>query len=314
MDTSKDKDDKSESESEQVLPPLVMKSVIAELMKFEKDPLKNKKKKKKRSNRSNQAAATAAASAAAAAAKLGTGALFQHYDMVNPPNKVTPSAFLNIAANKFNHSKNTSAFHNPRTGFLRPGQMMFATQPSYLGACPGGTAPTSVSVLPNDFLHPQNVMTCPPVSSVQQTTTPSMYDSIPVLADLLSYRAGLDPKYTKEQTLPQASVPVQCSMMSPLRTSENSYVDMTGGQCMPTAQLGLNRVFPFPFVADPPVMLSAIRQQEPHRPQAHILPPPNSDDTYQPLAISSFTNPYFTPSSASWRGPETLHPNTYTQL
>ncbi|XP_041351088.1 uncharacterized protein LOC121370055 [Gigantopelta aegis] len=317
MDTSKDKDDdKNESDSEQVLPPLVMKSVIAELMKFEKDPLKNKKKKKKRPSRSNQAAANAAASAAAAAAKLGTSALFQHYDMVNPPNKVTPSAFLNTAGNRFNHSKNTSAFHNPRTGFLKPGQMMFAAQPSYLGAFPGGTMPSSVSVLPNDFLHPQNAMNCPP-SNVhhQQSGTPSMYESIPVLADLLSYRSGLDPKHTKEQTLPQSSLPLQCSMMSPARTSENSYVDISGGPCVPSAPLGFNRMFPFPFIADPPVMLSAIRQQEPHRPQPHVLPPPSSDDTYQPLAISSLTNPYFNPSStASWHSPETLHPNTYTQL
>ncbi|XP_071081467.1 homeobox protein NOBOX-like [Haliotis cracherodii] len=299
-----DDDAATDDIDEKVLPPLVMKSVIAELMRFENDPLKNKKNKKKSRKRPAPAPAVG---------PKPPQPMFQSYDMISPPNKVTPTAaFLNTVPNRFNHSKSASAFHNPRNPRL-PGHMMLPGQSPFLMGMPHPASASSITVLPNDYINPPNT-TVP--QSLPPTGNHSLYDSIPVLADLLGYRSHVEASRQREHSLSQSHLPSQCSTVSS-RSPENNLSETHA----PSTQsaLGLNRVFPFPFIADPPVMLSSIRHSDPYRPQLHYQPPSYSDEPYQPLVISSLSNPYFNAtSSVSWANQSSsdssVHPSSYTQL
>ncbi|GFO21551.1 homeobox protein ceh-37 [Plakobranchus ocellatus] len=212
--------------------PIVLRSIIAELNKFDNEYLKLKKsKKKKNKSKAARLKASLAASLPHSAPQPAIGTLpsckaqrlFQSYDMVAPPNKITPTAFLNTSANRFKHADGTSAFQTPREfrALTVPGVSAsdsrlwdgFGGLPPQLSApaMPGGLDSTDLlqsqrSPAAADYIHTSLAATIPiPSPSSHQSALGSylagvganppsqppqpLYDNLPVLTDLLgSYK------------------------------------------------------------------------------------------------------------------------------
>lgn len=384
-----------------IVPPQVLLSMISELQKFDNEYLKQKKSKKKSRSKAARAAQAQTAAiqnhvkvaqaqaqaAASAASSCKNQRLFQRYDMVAPPNKVTPTAFLNTSANRFKHAGGTSAFQNPREdrSSLQPGlNDPFSTYPglshssellqqrSALDLVGLGSPPHPRDSLAN-FFH--NAAVSAASSSLNQQ--PPIYDNVPIpaLSDLLSSyknhspnvaaaiaqrqlehsflspaaQSGSSSGLTHHQNLfglPQSSNGAPGSSGS--SSSSNNSINSNDSAKSPASDvafppspsqhsfplshhqhhLNLNRMFPFPLIADPPSMLSSLRQSDPFRthsqwPSNPSSPPrraqptvpsdprltdrhpsgSGSEDAYRPLLISSLSNPYFTPHSNAYSLP-----------
>ena len=411
--------------------PVVLRSIIAELNKFDNEYLKLKKsKKKKNKSKAARLKASLTASQPSSAPQSAVGMLpscksqrlFQSYDMVAPPNKITPTAFLNTAANRFKHADGTSAFQTPRE--FR-GLQGVSTTDNRLWEGFGGLGPQHptpalpASLESSDLLHSQrspaaadlvhaslaSTFNVPSPSSHQSAlgsylagmcpTTPGqspqpVYDNLPVLSDLLSsyknhasstaamaaaaaaaQRQLVEQSYLssshsslyphQQQSLSATAQQDQNSLFplqagntaGSLGSSSNSSINSSldggkspleaGSSSLPSpsshhnplslhahhqaSHFALNRVFPFPLIADPPMVLSNIRQNDSLRQHSQWTSGPSSplrspapsvgtssliapyqgsptssglvNDPYRPLMISSLSNPYFCPPSAS---------------
>jgi hypothetical protein len=304
---------------------------------------------------------------------VGNGRLFQAYDMVAPPNKVTPTAaYLNTAANRFSHSHNSSAFTSPRhyisNAAAMPRLAWDSVDPTGLGAtmsglaAAGGTAGLALGAgaAGDPLTHPRaygglgmaglGMGLLPSVTQSQSLGAP---DPLPVLSDLLGYR----------QTLLDMSSPSGSSTISSTSSGGRSGESTTGSALPPShphppaflgagssprgladisklpnltpppahsnnlsappGPLGLGRVYPYPFIADPPMLLSSLHQHTDALRHAPLWPTPpssmssmfsamgamNGADAYKPVMISSFTNPFFSahpappPPSTHWPPP-----------
>ncbi|CAG5119324.1 unnamed protein product, partial [Candidula unifasciata] len=370
----------SSSAFSNLVSPTILRGMIAELNKFDNEYLKLKKGKKKKHKQkpSRQSAPLSKTS-------CKSERLFQHYDMMAPPNKITPSAFLNTAVNKFKHAVDTSAFQSPREnriptttndsrlweGFpLNPSVPGLTENPDFIQQ---KAAPDLVHSSYNSTLNssaPQsqfsNFLSGRDRVSLTHSSVPNtqthLYDNLPVLSDLLgnyaSHSAGASfaaaaaavaaaqrqqehsilSCVSSGQTQPGNNLPgVYFHLQGDSNnnnntgdTSKNLPVDI----CFPrssalphsyhqNSSLTMNRVFPFPLVAEPPRMLSS-RQSEAFLHHSQWPPPVSaissqastqntalgihgsaasspvniSKDQYRPLMISSITNPYFhTPAS-----------------
>ncbi|ESO82944.1 hypothetical protein LOTGIDRAFT_169764 [Lottia gigantea] len=317
----------SEVDGPKMVPNVVLKSVINELERFEKTVLKSKKTKKKSKQKQQKiqqqqqlqqkmaaiaaAAATAATAAATAAStssvqqvpassRVKGVSLFNAYDMISPPNKVITPGFLDTTVNRFSHSKSSSAFQDPKSSSDQN------TSPTLVQGYQ--QLPNPISVLPNEYSSHNSTVMTPHLNN--QPKGHSVFENIPVLADLLGYRPG---DKTPKQPMGHTFSPHH-PFTSPRNNSDRCYSDIPGS--VNHGSLGVNRVFPFPFIADAPVMLSSVRHPDPYRPPVHYLHHQHTEDPYQPFMISSFSNPYYSTSAApsqTWPPQQTpSSDNSYT--
>ena len=392
--------DNADKSNSLMVSPVVLRSMITELNKFDNEYLKLKKSRKKRSRPSRNASITQSQAQAAISANTNQR-LFQRYDMVAPPNKVTPTAFLNTSANKFKHAGGTSAFENPREikGFpaglndilsIYPGltgqsimesaSLMQQRKAMDLSSNPLGNSSLNLPSQTHAQSGLANLLHNAAVSAASHTFPhqPSLYDNLPVLTDLLgSYKT-----HQSNMAAVMAQRQLEHSLMSHSQTgtlshsgisssnlfgltsnngpgsvgsSSSSSVsgdsvkspasDVTFSSSPPQPSYPLHshhpspfsrhHVFPFPLIADPPSMLSSLRQQaeqfrhhtqwstgnsplrtQTSAPSLHGLSPPgpqsSTEDPFKPLLISSLSNPYFSPPSSTYSLPPssalTSHP------
>lgn len=318
--SSKDseKADENESSSEEsvsgkdseesVVPQVVLKSVIAELVKFINDPLKGKKNRKKAKSKHK----------AKAAIKKGltTTLLAGGYDMVSPPNQITPSAFFEKVKNGFNHSKGSSAFEIPRDG-PRPVQINGVSSTSdrpqpVVSNSSGKTKASSLNVPYHGSFIPNSFMSSGFGGLPLQSHPPNM----PVLSDLFSYRAYLD---TRQKEL-SAGDGSQTSSFTPStangsENNRNIFANSLGMSSAPSGRY-LGGIFPYPYIAEQPMLLSSIRQPDQiFRPSPQYALSKFGEDPYQPLMISSLSNPYYSPpTTSSWSNHNLPGTTTYTNL
>ncbi|BFZ07966.1 hypothetical protein BsWGS_11005 [Bradybaena similaris] len=190
--------------SSNLVSPTILRGMIAELNKFDNEYLKLRKGKKKKHKLKPPRHSVSSS---------GTGKserLFQHYDMLGPPNKVTPTAFLNTSANKFKHAVDTSAFQSPREnripvttndsrrweGFsLNPSVPGMTENPDIVQqkGTPDLVHSSYTSTLPNqsqlsNFLSGRDRVSLP--NSSLPSTQSHLYDNLPVLSDLLGNYAS----------------------------------------------------------------------------------------------------------------------------
>ena len=318
-----------------MVPDAVVQGCISELKRFSDEKLKERKEKRKaKGKRRAHHAPTSATRTAAHPNVQGVASnssqpvrLFQAYDMVAPPNKVTPTAaaYLNTAANRFNHSHNTSAFSSPRDHLAMAATMprlawdgMDAGLGQSLG---GGVADQLAHTRAFGGLGMAGLgMGLMPMSQAQSVSVgmAGAQDSLPVLSDLLSYRQQVEGasalRDSREASLPQSSLlPSSSSSRDPGKLPDLGH----NGATAAPSPFGLSRVYPFPFVADPPIMLSSLHQQDPLRHAHHWPHPPppsasaahfnpmasmNSMDPYKPVLISPLSNPFFSqaPHPSHW--------------
>ncbi|XP_033736164.1 homeobox-leucine zipper protein ROC4-like [Pecten maximus] len=270
----------SEENGALMVPEVVMKSVIAELHKFEKEPVKSKKLKKKM-KASRKKAKKVVNTQQFQSMLLGSG-----YDMISPPNQVIASAPPKVTGTtKFNHSEDMSAFGTPKEG-MRPVSYM-----------EGYGNPLTSSML----------------SSVPMRDMPAGHPSVnaslgcdmPVLSDLLNYTkaGGETPSSRPQEHLQRVSEPPMMHHHSN-HTSPNSgfYPNVRNGQpSMPMSSAVLSRVYPFPFIAEHPMLFSSLRHNmEPCRPQPQYPGGHHYNEDYtlfQPYNITSLANPYYSQTS-----------------
>ncbi|XP_059163690.1 uncharacterized protein LOC131946780 [Physella acuta] len=347
--------------------PMVLRSIITELNKFGTEYLKMKKKKKRSKTKATKTSAPAVVPLPPTSTSLPTSTstsntllsslssfsslssckaprLFQSYDMIAPPNKLTPSA------NKVLHTSEASAFRDPRydkaplsgavaaegapqlrEGFSshRPGDSLDFLQQRPLEHMHGSSHPSFSSQPCQPTLNTLFPSHAVPQSMPQH---PAMYDNVLGLTDFLS-------SYSSHQaSAAMAQRPMGQSLFSASTTPGGSTSDhkSTGGlsynsshypiyQPRPTPQFTpLSRVYPFPLIADPPMVLSGMCQPDTyfHRPQwqPHPLalssqtPPHNSpsgipEDAYRPLVITSLSNPYYSSASSTYSSSSSTLPH-----
>ncbi|KAH9519612.1 hypothetical protein Btru_003136 [Bulinus truncatus] len=381
----------STSSVSQLVTPIVLRSMIVELKKFNNEYLKLKKSKKKRKKSKGTKPLVAVKTKLSSLPSFSSLSscqaprLFQNYDMLAPPNKC-----LNPTVNTTLHASETSAFCNPRshsssnkrlwdhansTDYLQP-----YCSPESLGS-PPDISPHSISMsavgsVPSNSLsrtpiHEQTHkdsnssfdLQSPPMTSVAHLTTASLDHTISAKRQLHTVMAP-QATHLSTQIAPQATQPsTHLSHLlhrhdmgfstSAMMSDSNNIFQPSPAVPQPLSLQrhhtshfpSINRVYPFPLAAEPPVMLSnicqtsvmlsSISQTESylHHPAWHslssspttvstgLLLPENS---YRPLLISSLNNPYFSPtysssqSSTGWPPSQTLtsdlNNNQFTQL
>lgn len=299
--TSSSEENGSPKDTEEpVVPSVVMKSVIGELLKFTNDPLKGKKKRKKAKARQTEKNELKKS--------LASTLLAGGYDMISPPNQITPTAFFEKLKSGFNHSKTASAFACPRD----------ATKPvSSSGENSVVTVPCkSVSDIPKT-LDNNNIgrhFQAPLRNGLSGPVT-SFPNDIPVLSDILAYKVNADNRHKEMMpSTPSVSSALQTSPLQ--RGSSDSTLPGPGLLNSYSPGRHLNGLYPYPFLAEQPMLLSSLRQPD-HifRPAPQYPVPTFSDDPYQPLFISSLSNPYYSPPSAAAWQQHTVPPSTtYSSL
>ena len=359
------------SQKIKMVPDAVINGCISELKRFSDEKLKERKEKRKaKGKRKNQTVASLFRSVVAAAtpicsripnsiaypSKQSGNRLFIPYDMVSPPNKVTPTAaFLNTTANRFNHSRNSSAFSSPREQFSNPSAMHrsdFVNTNSEMLGQPFNNNIASV------FIPSHNFCNIDPKRTYVQSTrnisdNPESFgsqDNLPVLSDLLSYRPRIR---NASDSLSLRKNPDVMPFSVPFHSHHNSTISNTSTMLLSeslkdgyvatsrniygqeisrhSSDLALGRVFPYPFTADPPIMLSSLHHQPigliDHaqlwaRPQmfparqtesttSHLYNTMSSIsrlDPYKPVVISSLGNPFYSVR------PPISHTTTWTSV
>ena len=301
--------DSPKDSDESVVPEVVLKSILSELIRFINDPLKGKKNRKKAKSKQKEKAAIKKG--------LTTTLLAGGYDMISPPNQITPSAFFEKLKNGFNHSKGSSAFESPRDG-PRPVQI------SGVSSSSDNTVPAHSNSLGDaNSIHTSQPNLMNHMSFLPNGFLPNGYSNIPlqshpanlpVLSNMFPYRP-LD-------ATPSASVPSQTTPLSSASASgrtDNGRNIFAGGLGMSSpAHPGryLGGIFPFPYLAEQPMLLSSARQPDQiYRPSPKYALPKFGEDPYQPLIISSLSNPYYSSASmTSWTNHSLPTPSTYTNL
>ncbi|KAI8788692.1 homeotic protein proboscipedia [Biomphalaria glabrata] len=375
----------STSSTSLIVSPVVLRSMIVELNKFNNEYLKLKKSKKKR----KKSKGTKPALTTSAPAKLSSlpsfsslsscqaPRLFQNYDMLAPPNKLTPTANTTL------HASETSAFRNPRSQFSssRPWENMSTSNSSHSSF---HTTDFMQSYGGLENLHSPSEMSSSSIatSSVENTLSKSLTQTHQQLYNNAQTSSDLDPNLKMQPSamildarMSSAARSIDyptSSRMSQLSTAQSThpnphfshllqrhdigFSNMDSEKCFQPSSphhtlslhphhsahfAAINRVYPFPLVAEPPVMLSNIRPTESymqHSSWHQLSTPPHlpssqqstagSHETYRPLLISSINNPYFsstpltyissqssTSSTPRWTSQTSdLNNNHFTQL
>lgn len=262
-----------------MVPTAVMKGIIGELKRFENEPAKGKKKKKSKAMRQKQMKKN-----------ISNALMHSSYDMVSPPNQVIPNSqgSATTSTNKLNHSIQSSAFESPKDSI--------------------GKYPQSVSTFLEQYgihgLHHGQPIPYPLQHGMGPTHSGC---DLPVLSDLLSFKTGLESR--TDDTLVNSNT-------SP-RPINNSRQHSCDNQVPVSVPYGLNRFYPFPFIAEQPLLLSSLRHSDSFR--NHVLPHatyPEDQSTFQALPISALNNPYYPhASSVSWpNSSQSIPQSHFTQL
>ncbi|KAL4237982.1 sequence-specific DNA binding [Mactra antiquata] len=302
---------------EQVVPSLVMKSVIDELVKFKEDPLKGKKnrKKKKKSNKKKEQEIIKKG--------LVSTLISGSYDMINPPNQITPTAFFEKVKMGFNHSKSASAFASPRD-VTKPAQISRISSTSEsppVSSSTGEFKQMTPGIMTNSAFpfgsSPANFLS-PDIGSHYQTSSNNHNCEIPVLSELLTYKSGLQTNKQPVSTGSSSHSPSSALPTSPLdrRAPDRQHFPPHPGMVPFPPVRPFNGIYPYPFLAEQPMVLSSLRQPDhifrtaPQYPMSSF-----SDDPYQPLLITSLSNPYYSPPS-TWQttSSSTQQQTSYTSL
>nr|KAG5714462.1 hypothetical protein BaRGS_006908 [Batillaria attramentaria] len=196
-----------------------------------------------------------------------TGRLFHTYDMVAPPNKVTPTAFLNTAANRFHHSHNTSAFSSPRDA-RTDGLLMSAGAPRFPweGLEGAGFGQQMSGAVANDLNHHHHHANAARglasmgmgLGSVGQS--PGVHgQSSPLLSDPPQLPPAPGVRLSaaaRDSAQAQSSVlGVGGGRGNPSYRTLSARLSHHNGVALPTPSLAMNRVLPVsPFIADLPIM------------------------------------------------------------
>lgn len=309
------------NEQEQVVPSVVMKSVIGELVKFKNDPLKGKKnkKKKKKANKKKEQDMI----------KKGivSTLISGNYDMINPPNQVTPTAFFEKLKSGFNHSKSASAFASPRD-VAKPAQISrisSTTESPPISSSKEGHKQITSGIMSNCHgsfpfgSNPGNFLS-PEFGTHFPTPSNSNGCDIPVLSELLTHKPGF--QSNKEPSTSSSSTPSLTSVFQTSPSSERRNTDKQPFHPHPgmipfSTGRPFNGIYPYPFLAEQPMVLSSLRQPD-HifRPAPQYPMTTYNDDPYQPLLITSLSNPYYSPP-VSWQTTSASTQQTsssYTQL
>jgi hypothetical protein len=278
-------DDVTSQEEGSMVPPVVMKGVISELKRFENEPPKGKKKKKSNSMKQRQMKKN-----------IASAILHSSYDMISPPNQVIPNSqgLVNRSTNKLNHSTKSSAFESPKDSQVPKYPTTVSTFLEHFGI--HGVNPT--------MHHNQQPFPVQGHSGLGQVHTGC---DLPVLADLLSFKTGLESR--TDDTLINSNTSPRS-----MQSNRQNSCDNQGSISMP---YGINRFYPFPFIAEQPLLLSTLRHSDSFR--HHILPHtayPEEQSAFQAIPISALNNPYYSPtSSVAWSNQtQTMPPSNFTQL
>lgn len=265
-----------------MVPTVVMKGIIGELKRYEKEAPKGKKKKKSKSMKQKQIKKN-----------ISSALLHSSYDMISPPNQVIPNGVVNRTTNKLNHSLRSSAFESPKESQALK-------------------YPTSVSTFLEHYSLHGNPNQPPFPMSGHSGLGPGHSGlgpvhsgcDLPVLSDLLSFKTGLESR--TDDTLINSNTSPRSGQPNRQITCDNQ-----GSLTMP---YGLNRFYPLPFIAEQPLLLSTLRHSESFR--HHMLPQsgyPEEQSVFQALPISALNNPYYAPtSSVAWSNQ--MQPSNFTQL
>ncbi len=200
-------------------------------------------------------------------------------DMPGPPNAVAPECSLPPSVMERLRNK-VKAEAEPPHQAIPPNQVAPASDPIPHSISP--TQPLTVHI-PNALLSPKsaasNMYGPPPPMAIPVNTVPWHHQAT---------KPGVD-EYT------QYSRDVPANSGRPGMQNHGP-----GGD-----SINLDRVFPFPIVAESPMMLSTIPSysdsyQSGLKPGAQGAPAPYGRDQYHPLMISSFNNPYYTQDPSMW--------------
>ena len=241
-----------DDQNKAMVPNVVLKSVIAELNKFDKD-FKPKKKTKKKSKAAKQKALKE---------KYTSALLHGGFDVVNPPNQVVPSA------TSFRHSSQSSAFQTPRDSTKNS-----ASIASFLESL--GAIASSTGMAPNSSR---------PILGGQPGC------DLPVLSDLL--RPNLDHRNKPDSTATSPSLSLHSGFPSPI-SRDPTHSQHTSPSTNPYPN-PLGYFYPYPFIAEPALMLSSVRHPESYRTYGHGFHPQSDPSApFQTLCVSQLSNPYF---------------------
>lgn len=315
-----------------MVPSLVMDSVITELMKFKNEHLKSKKQKGKK--KANAQAKSKRPQETQLTSKLGDQKMpgfFTGYDMISPPNQITPTAF----PDKFSilgHAKQ-SAFERPNekrsplSNFKSdpynsdPGAnhnhiswQSFLHSPSIHGEFVEDDNSRERSGLSNKNF--ESVQTNPALvghtGSNQQTSTAGEFttrscnlppagnhiDNIPVLSDLLGHSGrqySCDVRSREAwRSYGQENLPAnRHDMHFKYRVENHGMVSFQYPTFPP--QLPIEPLSPnrrLPVTNEVASMTSSSRQSELFRPQPYYASPFTQHDAFQPLPLPSLSNPF----------------------
>lgn len=274
----------ADEQDKSMVPPVVLKSVIAELNRFEKETLKPKKKTKKKH---------AVVKKRELKSNLTTALLHGGFDIVSPPNQVVPSAQGQRHINKFSHCSKSSAFESPRDA-SKPAQNIFDF--GSMGSTAMLRSPTRAYM--SDTLGlPTSALGC----------------DLPVLSDLLTVSTD----QRKERGIPSRS-----PQRSAERERRGEFSPSHSRFPTPYSN-PFGYIYPYHFLAEPGFMLSSLRHSEPYRHYGHypsiFCSEPSSFHQINPTHLS---NPYYssiTPTSSTPWNNQTLstpasNDSSYEQL
>ncbi len=202
-------------------------------------------------------------------------------DMPGPPNAVAPGCSLPPSIMEKLRNKVKAETEPPRQE-IPPNQVAPPSEPiPSSGVSVSPTQPLTVHI-PNAMLSPK--------SAAGNMFGPPPPMAIPV--NTMAWHQGTKPEMN-EYT--QYSRDVPSNSGRPVMQNFGP-----GGDA-----INLERVFPFPLVAESPMMLSSIPSyndsyQSGLKPGPQGAPAPYGRDPYHPLMISSFNNPYYTQDPNMW--------------
>ncbi|XP_062568388.1 uncharacterized protein LOC134230576 [Saccostrea cucullata] len=283
-DTGSSNDEQEKS----MVPTVVLKSIIAELNRFEKDALKPKKKTKKKSKTVKKKELKAS---------LANALLQGGFDIVNPPNQVVPSARGQKHVNKFSHCSKSSAFESPRDSSKTvPNIFDFQS----IGSAAMMRSPTR-AYMSNTLGLPTGALGC----------------DLPVLSDLLTASA-------EQRKEPGETRSIPCrNPNSPMDRERRGEFSPNHPHFPSPYSNPYGYIHPYHFLAEPGFMLSTLRHSEPYRHFGHYPPIFCSEpSSFHQITPAHLSNPYYSTispaSSLPWNNhnfsSSSSNDSTYEQL
>ncbi|KAL5009148.1 hypothetical protein ScPMuIL_014729 [Solemya velum] len=279
--TTSDPKDKSPS-SPSTVPPMVMSSVIGELVKYKNEPAAKNSKVVKKSKAKKKIKIPETL-------KTSNNPTQDALDMIAPPNEVTPNAFIAGASNGigFRHSIGASAFDTPKDYNRVP--PVFTPVPESFGHRGFGPSFNQSSDYFTANTRMNYASTFPGASG--SATIEHRPPTYPGSNNHLSQQNFM---YSRGNS--NDSHPSQCHV-SPVSESLSA----------------IPRVHPVPFTAEPPVRLSTIKHRAYNFPYNNFPANGAREEVAQELRIASVNNNYYMSHLQMAQADHSAH-STYTHL